>query len=96
MKKSQSIDARSLRLKLNLNQQQFWARLGVTQSAGSRYETGRNVPRPVQHLLRIVYVEGIDIDKLQGADFMVTQFLRATAPARMKELVKQAKEWKRA
>jgi len=34
-----------------LNQSQFWSRFGVTQSGGSRYETGRNLPRPVAMLL---------------------------------------------
>ena len=33
----------------------FWSRVGVTQSGGSRYESGRNIPRPVQMLLRIAY-----------------------------------------
>ena len=38
-----------------LNQTQFWSRVGIGQSAGSRYESGRNIPRPVQMLLRIAY-----------------------------------------
>lgn len=32
------------------NQSDFWRRLGVTQSGGSRYESGRNVPRVVRML----------------------------------------------
>lgn len=44
-----------LRRRLNLNQSQFWNRLGVTQSGGSRYESGRKIPRPVQQLLLIAY-----------------------------------------
>lgn len=42
---------RDKRLKSGLNQEQFWNRLGVTQSGGSRYEAGRRVPAPVQKLL---------------------------------------------
>ena len=38
---------REIRRKLGLNQQQFWSTLGVTQSGGSRYESGRNMPKPV-------------------------------------------------
>lgn len=95
MKKTQALDVRSLRLKRQLNQQQFWARIGVTQSAGSRYETGRNVPRPVQHLVRLVYVEDIDIAKLQRSDVEIAAFLKATAPDRYKELAKAAREWRR-
>ena len=32
------------RKKEGLNQKDFWARYGVTQSGGSRYESGRNIP----------------------------------------------------
>ena len=39
------------RMKQNLNQTEFWARFGVTQSGGSRYESGRNIPKPLAILL---------------------------------------------
>ena len=39
------------RKELGLNQQTFWNPLGVTQSGGSRYEGGRNVPPTVARLL---------------------------------------------
>ena len=45
--------ALAMRQKAGLNQTQFWSRVGIGQSAGSRYESGRNIPRPVQMLLRI-------------------------------------------
>ena len=41
------------RKKLGLNQQAFWSGLGVTQSGGSRYESGRNLPPPVALLLTL-------------------------------------------
>ena len=44
-----------MRNRRGLNQTDFWRRVGVGQSAGSRYESGRNIPRPVQMLLRIAY-----------------------------------------
>lgn len=47
--------ALAMRKKLNVNQSEFWSRVGLGQSAGSRYESGRNIPRPVQMLLRIAY-----------------------------------------
>ena len=47
--------ALAMRKKLNVNQSEFWSRVGIGQSAGSRYESGRNIPRPVQMLLRIGY-----------------------------------------
>jgi len=39
------------RKKENLNQKDFWTRYGVTQSGGSRYESGRNIPKPLAILL---------------------------------------------
>ena len=39
------------RQKEGLNQKDFWSRYGVTQSGGSRYESGRNIPRPLAILL---------------------------------------------
>lgn len=46
---------REYRRKHGLNQSSFWSRVGVTQSGGSRYESGRNIPRPVQLLLQMAY-----------------------------------------
>lgn len=43
------------RRKHGLNQSMFWSRVGVTQSGGSRYESGRSIPRPVQFLLQLTY-----------------------------------------
>lgn len=34
-----------------LNQSDFWRRFGVTQSGGSRYESGRHVPLPTAMLI---------------------------------------------
>lgn len=46
-------EAAALRKKMWLNQSEFWGRFGVTQSGGSRYESGRDIPPPVQILLNI-------------------------------------------
>lgn len=49
-------DPRAVRLNLGLNQSQFWSRVGVTQSGGSRYENDvRQIPVTVQSLLTIAY-----------------------------------------
>jgi len=40
------------------NQSDFWLRFGVTQSGGSRYESGRALPKPVAVLL-IAFVDGL-------------------------------------
>ena len=46
---------RELRRKLDINQMDFWSQIGVTQSGGSRYESGRSMPKPVRELLRLVF-----------------------------------------
>ena len=48
-------EAKELRGKLGLNQTDFWARLGVTQSGGCRYESGRAIPKQVILLLHMAY-----------------------------------------
>ena len=42
-----------IRKAAGLNQQDFWSRYGVTQSGGSRYESGRNMPMPLRILLQL-------------------------------------------
>lgn len=48
-------EAKAKRIKLGLNQTEFWGRLGITQSGASRYESGRSIPRSVQVLYVIAY-----------------------------------------
>ena len=48
-------DLKAIRQKRGMNQSQFWHPLGVTQSGGSRYESDRNMPRPVETLVTIAY-----------------------------------------
>lgn len=55
-------DYRLLRAKLRLNQAQFWNRIGVTQSAGCRYENGRRVPKSVATLAHRIYIMNDNID----------------------------------
>ncbi|WP_430434781.1 hypothetical protein [Methyloversatilis sp.] len=40
------------------NQTAFWSRFGVTQSGGSRYESGRDLPAPVAILVQ-AFADGI-------------------------------------
>jgi hypothetical protein len=40
------------------NQTRFWKRFGVTQSRGSRFEQGMEIPSPVKILIRL-YLEGV-------------------------------------
>lgn len=91
MKATEKMDVREIRRKLGLNQQQFWSKIGVTQSGGSRYESGRNIPRPVQQLLRLVHVEQIDVAKVKREDFDVIEYLKANEPETFKNLKKLAR-----
>lgn len=93
MKANDKVDARELRRKLGMNQSQFWSRLGVTQSGGSRYESGRNMPRPVQALLRLVHVEQVDVNKIRREDYEVIEYLRAKEGDLFKRLKKDARAW---
>jgi predicted transcriptional regulator len=77
---AKKLDLRNIRHRLGLNQQEFWSRVGVTQSGGSRYETGRAMPKPVRELLRLVHLEGIDPTRVRGEHLAIANRLRSTNP----------------
>jgi len=81
---------RDIRHRLGLNQQEFWGRIGVTQSGGSRYESGRTMPKPVQELLRLVHVDKIDVRRITRGDFQVIAYLKSAEPRLYKRLRQQA------
>jgi len=95
MKTLEDIDVREIRNKLGMNQSEFWSKIGVTQSGGSRYESGRSIPRPVQALLRLVHIEQIDISKIRKDDYEVIEYLRTHKAEAFKTLKKEAKAKKR-
>ena len=82
---------REIRRKLGLNQQEFWTKIGVTQSGGSRYESGRNMPKPVRELLRLVHVEQLDLSRVRRDDFEIIEYLRDNHPDLYKSLQKAVK-----
>lgn len=71
---------REIRQKLGLNQEEFWQKIGVTQSGGSRYEAGRDMPKPVNELLRLVHLEGVDLSTVRKEDIQIIEFLRNKHP----------------
>jgi len=81
---------REIRRRLRLNQQEFWSRIGVTQSGGSRYESGRGMPKPVRELLRLVHIEGIALHRAKGSDFEVASYLKQANPRLYDRLRKAA------
>jgi DNA-binding transcriptional regulator YiaG len=66
VKKPIALDLRSganfkaVRDSLDMGQGVFWKRVFVTQSGGSRYENGRNIPEAVKTLLKLVYTSPAD------------------------------------
>lgn len=52
-----------LRHQLGLSQGPFWQSLGATQSAGSRYESGRAIPKPLK---KLIFVTHLAKDKLNA------------------------------
>lgn len=51
-----AINPKATRLKLRMNQTDFWKPIGVTQSGGSRYEAeNRTMPKAVRIVLAITY-----------------------------------------
>jgi transcriptional regulator with XRE-family HTH domain len=89
---SKKLSPRDIRKQLGMNQQDFWSQIGVTQSGGSRYESGRNMPKPVAELLRVVHVEGIDLASLRKDELKVLEILRTERPELLSELIQKAKE----
>ena len=81
----------ALRHALDINQRSFWARLGVTQSGGSRYEQGRPLPPPVAQLLDAVYIKGVSLGRLEPNDFAILEFLKSEHPDLYASLDKAAR-----
>jgi DNA-binding transcriptional regulator YiaG len=68
-------DPSELRRSAGLNQTEFWRRFGVTQSGGSRYESGRSMPTPLKVLMQAW------IDKLID-DAAMAKLLKKVAPGK--------------
>jgi transcriptional regulator with XRE-family HTH domain len=89
------INPREIRRKLGLNQQDFWTKIGVTQSGGSRYESGRKMPKPVKELLRLVHVEQLDLSRIKKEDVEILDYLKESHPDLYKSLRKAVKTGKK-
>lgn len=60
------------RKKSGMNQNAFWSRFGVTQSGGSRYESGRDIPVPTSMLIWLLESGRITDKDLEDAKKAVT------------------------
>jgi transcriptional regulator with XRE-family HTH domain len=90
-------DVRLLREFSGLNQTDFWERVGITQSGGSRYEAGeRRLPKPVQHLLRLIYIDKLDLEKVRRQDMDLIAYLRSEKADDYKKLLRESTaHWKK-
>ena len=95
MKLFELVNPREIRRRLGLNQEEFWTRIGVTQSGGSRYESGRSMPKPVRQLLRLVHVERINLSRVKKEDFEVIGHLKSHHPDLYQSLRKAARDKRR-
>ena len=77
---------RDIRKKLGVNQMDFWSQIGVTQSGGSRYESGRAMSKPVRELLRLVYLQNVPLSTANGTDMRIAALLREQKPALYEQL----------
>lgn len=66
-KKTLSEQVLEWRQKTGQNQSDFWSKYGVTQSGGSRYETGRTIPKPARLLIWLCETGRITDDDLANA-----------------------------
>ena len=56
IKQMKGEDVAALRSRLKKTQREFWERVGITQSAGSRYERGgRAIPETTRILVTLAY-----------------------------------------
>lgn len=60
-------DIGTVRRKEGVNQLEFWSRYGVSQSGGSRYESGRAIPKPLAALIRLHHTGKISDKDLEDA-----------------------------
>jgi transcriptional regulator with XRE-family HTH domain len=73
MKKPRLIkDPAGARKAAGINQAEFWIRFGVTQSGGSRYESGRAIPKPIKLLMAL-----LDSGTITDADLLAAAKIAA-------------------
>ncbi len=90
LKGALSQSPKELRTKLGLTQGGFWAPVGVSQSGGSRYESGRKLPAAISTLLHLVHIEGVDLSTLKGHHTLVGRYLSENDPELYAQLLKAA------
>ena len=86
-------DIWALRRLRRLTQTEFWRKVGVSQSCGSRFENGCSIPTPVRLLIDVIYVRSIDTSKVKREDMAIIEYLQqhhADLYSRLLKIVRDA------
>ncbi len=85
------LDIWALRRLMRLSQTEFWSKVGVSQSCGSRFENGNRIPTPIRLLIDVIYVHSIDASKVKHEDMAIIEYLqqhRADLYSRLLKIVR--------
>ena len=75
------VNPKDLRQASELNQAEFWEKVGITQSGGSRYENGkRRLPNSLAQILRLTYVEHVDLKDVTRDNIDIVKLLKKVQP----------------
>lgn len=89
---SLKVNPRDLRIANELNQQEFWEKVGITQSGGSRYENGeRRVSSALAEILRLTYVERVDLKLVSRDSIEVAALLKKEQPGVYSSILKEVR-----
>lgn len=86
------MNLKKLRNDMGLNQSQFWAAVNVTQSGGSRYESGRKMPQAIARLVELVHIRKIQIDELDAEAVGVIHKIKSNHPDLYSDLLNMARK----
>ncbi len=86
------ISPKELRLANDLNQIEFWEKVGITQSGGSRYENGdRRLPASLVEILRLTYIEHVNLKDVSRDSIEISKLLQNEQPELYASLLKEVK-----
>jgi transcriptional regulator with XRE-family HTH domain len=86
------VNPKDLRIANDLTQQEFWEKVGITQSGGSRYETGdRTIPNSLAQILRLTYIEHVNLEDVSRDSVEVAKLLKKEHPEMYDSLLKEVK-----
>ena len=86
------VNPKDLRQASELNQTEFWERVGITQSGGSRYENGeRRLSNSLAQILRLTYVEHVDLKDVTRDNIDIIKLLKKEQPDMYNNLLTEVK-----